>query len=229
MYHYPKHHQNPHRPLNHRLETFRQTLEPNLKPIANAISTAANMASTAAHDQYQKIVETAKERRRTQQEAEAYSGPYRLGERGRRRGGVEATAAKDNLFGFDWSDSPGGAGGYLGDEEGVSTDPFLPSGSMREDDKNPFLVLDYFRLTPRRDGWELAANLDFFFTSLYNYYHYKGLIPIVGRGLVELISLFFTLGLSVFLFVFLDWRKLATCRDEPSCHDFEHYIISKVS
>jgi hypothetical protein len=262
MYNYQNHHHHsPHHryPTNHHpsLETFRQTLEPlheNLKPIANALSTAANMASTAAQDQYQRILQTAQERRRTQQEAEAYAGPYRLGaRRGRsssRRGvaGVAAAATSENLEefglqGFQSSSVGGGGGGDL-EDGGVSTNPLLNeydsigmgmgtstmAGSMRdEESKNPFLILNNFRLAPKREGWEAVANLDLFFTSLYNYYHYKGLIPIVGRGLVELISLFFTLGLSVFLFVFLDWRTLATCRDENSCQDLGHYIIAEVS
>ena len=66
--------------------------------------------------------------------------------------------------------------------------------------------------------------------SLYNYYYHRGIIPIAGKGVVELVSLFFTLWLSVFLFAYLDWSKLSKCVDEESCHDsLSDYIIKKVS
>ena len=65
--------------------------------------------------------------------------------------------------------------------------------------------------------------------SLYNYYYHRGITPIIGKGIVELVSLFFTLWLSVFLFAYLDWRALLQCVDEDSCHDsFRDYIIEKV-
>ena len=66
--------------------------------------------------------------------------------------------------------------------------------------------------------------------SIYNYYYHGGLAPIVGSGIVELVSLFFTLWLSVFLFAYIDWNALATCTDETSCKpDFHSYIVEKVS
>ena len=47
---------------------------------------------------------------------------------------------------------------------------------------------------------------------------------------MELISLFFTLWLSVFLFAYLDWKELFHCTDEETCHDsLSDYIIDKVS
>jgi len=65
---------------------------------------------------------------------------------------------------------------------------------------------------------------------LYNYYYHRGLVPIVGKGIVELVSLFFTLWLSVFLFVYLDWYALWECRDEESCRaNLGAYIVDKVS
>lgn len=65
---------------------------------------------------------------------------------------------------------------------------------------------------------------------MYNYYYHRGLIPIIGKGIVELISLFFTLWLSVFLFVYLDWRELTFCTDEHTCHDsLMDYVIEHVS
>lgn len=65
---------------------------------------------------------------------------------------------------------------------------------------------------------------------MYNYYYHRGLIPIIGKGIVELMSLFFTLWLSVFLFVYLDWRELTFCTDEHTCHDsLMDYVIEHVS
>lgn len=91
-----------------------------------------------------------------------------------------------------------------------------------------FVFLRNFRLRPSDDGWGAVANLDLFFNSIYNYYYQGGLAPIIGSGLVELVSLFFTLWLSVFLFAYLDWNKLLTCTDETSCDpDLHSYIIDR--
>ena len=52
-------------------------------------------------------------------------------------------------------------------------------------------------------------------------------MPILCKGIVELVSLAITLSLSVFLFVYLDWKELSTCTNEASCkHTFGEYIIS---
>jgi len=91
-----------------------------------------------------------------------------------------------------------------------------------------FVFLRNFRLRPSDDGWGAVANLDLFFNSIYNYYYQGGLAPIIGSGIVELVSLFFTLWLSVFLFAYLDWNKLTSCTDETSCDpDLHSYIIDK--
>jgi len=93
---------------------------------------------------------------------------------------------------------------------------------------NNFVFLDSFRLRPRRDGWGAVSDLDVFFASIYNYYFHRGLVPIIGNGLVEITSLLFTLWLSVFLFAYVDWGLLVTCTDEATCHgDFHSYIIDK--
>ena len=233
----------------YRLQTIRQNLEPlqeNLKPIANALSTAANVASTAAQEQYQKVLHSAEERRKAREQDVTYAGPYRFGgKRGSRaRSGIEV-GRHENLeeFGLQGFTSNFSNLHDAGDLEigGISSDPLLDEydyvgigtdkagGITEQEPKSNFMLLDNFRLAPKRDGWGAVANLDLFFASMYNYYHYKGLFPIVGRGLVELISLFFTLGLSVFLFVFLDWKKLYTCTDEKSCEDIREYIIPHVS
>ena len=89
-----------------------------------------------------------------------------------------------------------------------------------------FVFLESFG--PKRERGTVA-NLDLFFTSLYNYYYHRGIVPIVGKGIVELTSLFFTLWLSVFLFAYVDWHELKSCKDEESCKDFlSHYIKEKV-
>mmetsp|Transcript_22650 Transcript_22650/g.65201 ORF Transcript_22650/g.65201 Transcript_22650/m.65201 type:complete len:1025 (+) Transcript_22650:63-3137(+) len=91
-----------------------------------------------------------------------------------------------------------------------------------------FVFLRNFRLRPSDDGWGAVANLDLFFNSIYNYYYQGGLSPIIGSGIVELVSLFFTLWLSVFLFAYLDWNKLVSCTDETSCDpDLHSYFIDK--
>lgn len=102
------------------------------------------------------------------------------------------------------------------------------SSSNNPNRDRKFVLLETFGV--RKDGWGTVANLDLFFTSLYNYYYHRGLVPIIGKGVVELISLFFTLWLSVFLFVYLDWYGLWECRDEESCRaNLGAYIIDKVS
>lgn len=109
-------------------------------------------------------------------------------------------------------------------------DVSLGDESMTNNNENQdkkFVLLETFRA--KRDGWGAVANLDLFFTSLYNYYYHRGIVPIVGKGLVELISLFFTLWLSVFLFAYLDWSALWMCTDETSCKaDLNAYIVDKV-
>jgi len=102
------------------------------------------------------------------------------------------------------------------------------SNANENTSEKKFVFLDQFRLLPKRDGWGAVANLDLFLTSLYHYYYHRGIVPIIGKGVVELISLFFTLWLSVFLFQYLDWRKLWNCRDEESCEaNLADYIIDK--
>jgi hypothetical protein len=49
-------------------------------------------------------------------------------------------------------------------------------------------------------------------------------------GVVEILSLLFSLWLSVFFFAYLDWKQLWKCTDEASCqHNFQSYIITNVS
>jgi Autophagy protein ATG9 len=57
-----------------------------------------------------------------------------------------------------------------------------------------------------------------YFSSLYTYYYHRGFVPILTKGIVDLVGLFFTLVLSVFLFAFVKWDDLFQCIDEASCH-----------
>lgn len=127
----------------------------------------------------------------------------------------------------------------------ISTNSYLADfgipksgGPMREegdngisdDDHNTrgdFIFLPKLRFRPENDGLALVSNLDLYFQSLYHYFYHRGLVPIVCKGVVELVTLFLTLVISVFLFAFVDWKALAQCTDETTCqHDLlESYII----
>jgi Autophagy protein ATG9 len=81
------------------------------------------------------------------------------------------------------------------------------------------------RFRPENEGWASVSNLDLYFQSLYSYFYNRGLVPICTRGIVELITLYFTLFLSIVLFVFIDWHALSQCTDEHTClNDFKSYI-----
>jgi autophagy-related protein 9 len=90
-----------------------------------------------------------------------------------------------------------------------------------------FIILKRLKLLPKNEGWALVSDLDLFFSSLYNYYYMRGLGSIIGKGVVELISLFFTLWLSLVLFAYIDWSGLSSCNDEETCKEsfVEGYLI----
>lgn len=100
---------------------------------------------------------------------------------------------------------------------------------QRQQPNGDFIHLPNFRFRPANEGWASVPNLDLYFQSLYSYYYHRGLVPIVSRGVVELVTLFFTLLLSVFLFVYVDWHALSRCTDEQSCaSDFvQSYIRTR--
>ncbi|KAL9183655.1 hypothetical protein ACHAXT_004511 [Thalassiosira profunda] len=95
------------------------------------------------------------------------------------------------------------------------------------DEDGAFVLLKRLRLLPKNEGFAYVADLDAFFSSLYNYYYMRGLGSIIGKGVVELATLFFTLWLSLILFAYIDWRGLAQCNDEHTCHEsfVDSYII----
>jgi hypothetical protein len=101
----------------------------------------------------------------------------------------------------------------------------LPREASNDD---AFVYLPNFRFRPPAEGWGAVANLDLYFSSLYTYFYHRGLVPIVGRGVVELVTLAFTLVLSVFLFMYVDWPALASCKDEATCRPtFSAYLIHR--
>lgn len=143
------------------------------------------------------------------------------------------TTAFLNDFGIPEEDEYYAGGGMeytsLADETGVPPMNGTPQRPRESRERDDFVFLDRFRLRPTADGWGAVANLDLFFSSLYNYYYKRGLVPILGSGVVELVTLFFTLWLSVFLFAYVDWKGLSSCIDESTCgNDFiESYLIKK--
>jgi hypothetical protein len=113
----------------------------------------------------------------------------------------------------------------MGTSMGMGSGTDSSSMNQNQNDRK-FVLLERFRV---KKEIGTVANLDLFFTSLYNYYYHRGIVPIVGKGIVELVSLFFTLWLSVFLLAYVDWQELRSCTDEESCKDFfSLYIKEKV-
>lgn len=92
-----------------------------------------------------------------------------------------------------------------------------------------FVLLKRLKLLPKNDGYAYVSDLDAFFSSLYNYYYMRGLGSIIGKHIVELVSLFFTLWLSLILFTYVDWTALSRCNDEQTCHEsfLESYLIHR--
>lgn len=90
-----------------------------------------------------------------------------------------------------------------------------------------FVVLPKLSGRPTPEAWSTVSDLDLYLCSLYSFYYHRGLIPILYKGIVELVTLFLTLYLSIFLFAHVDWSKLATCTDETTCHGdfFKDYYI----
>ena len=101
------------------------------------------------------------------------------------------------------------------------------SGGNDNEGFGAFVLLKRLKLLPKNDGYAYVSDLDAFFSSLYNYYYMRGLGSIIGKHIVELVSLFFTLWLSLILFAYVDWTALSRCNDENTCHEsfLESYLI----
>lgn len=156
---------------------------------------------------------------------EAGAAAYQKSEQRRRYHAMAAAAASN-------SNNQSNPTGYLDDfgipvEEPLLENPY-PANEYTSFDEGPptgndFVFLPNFR---RGQGWGAVANLDMYLTGLYNYYYHRGLVPIVGKGAVQLITLFGTLFLSVFVSVYLDWKALTTCTDEHTCRaSLSDYLI----
>eukprot|EP00521_Asterionellopsis_glacialis_P014348 CAMPEP_0195303288 /NCGR_PEP_ID=MMETSP0707-20130614/32546_1 /TAXON_ID=33640 /ORGANISM="Asterionellopsis glacialis, Strain CCMP134" /LENGTH=1072 /DNA_ID=CAMNT_0040366791 /DNA_START=61 /DNA_END=3279 /DNA_ORIENTATION=- len=184
---------------------------------SSAFQAASNVASTAATNTYYRHIPTTEDKRNLSEfglQSEYHRSDPLLIVR-------EEHNDDDNNknYGYNGPASPN-----------QTQQPRMPptQGGGGGEGRNEFVFLQQFRLLPKKDGWGAVSNLDMFFSALYSYYYHGGLIPIVGKGIVELITLFFTIGLSVFLFAYLDWTELVTCTDESTCHsNFSHYIIEK--
>jgi len=99
--------------------------------------------------------------------------------------------------------------------------------NREEETFGTFVLLRRLKILPKNDGYAYVSDLDAFFSSLYNYYYMRGSGSIIGKGIVELVSLFFTLWLSLILFAYIDWKALSQCNDENTCHEsfIESYIV----
>jgi hypothetical protein len=98
---------------------------------------------------------------------------------------------------------------------------------LEDHQQDDFVLLPpHLRNIAQKGDWGAAADLDVYFSSLYSYYYHRGMTVLVGKGVVDLITLIFTLILSVFLFLYVDWSKLALCTGESTCQaNFDAYII----
>ncbi|KAL7551529.1 hypothetical protein ACHAWF_014715 [Thalassiosira exigua] len=116
-------------------------------------------------------------------------------------------------------EAEGGRGGGRGREEGGDGDRSFDA----------FVLLKRLRVLPRNDGIAYVSDLDAFFSSLYEYYYLRGFGSVVGKGVVELASLSFTLWLSLVLFAYVDWDGLSQCSDERTCREsfLEGYVVRR--
>ena len=154
---------------------------------------------------------------------------FGLGDAAQPLGGDASASLLANEYEGTAGFSDGGSGGsYHPRHPGAGNGATPAAAGSGSEEGGAFVLLRNFRLRARDDGWGAVANLDLFFNSIYSYYYHGGLAPIVGSGVVELVSLFFTLWLSVVLFAYVDWRALASCTDEASCQDdLKEYLIDR--
>ena len=81
-----------------------------------------------------------------------------------------------------------------------------------------------FGVTAGPEEWSAVANLDVYFTSMYNYFNKRGLVAVIVGGVTDIITLGFTVFFSTFLFSWVDWGRLLECSDEESCRHLGHYL-----
>ena len=61
-----------------------------------------------------------------------------------------------------------------------------------------------FGVTAGPEEWSAVANLDIYFTSMYNYFNKRGLVAVIVGGVTDIITLGFTVFFSTFLFSWAD-------------------------
>ena len=64
---------------------------------------------------------------------------------------------------------------------------------------------------------------DNFFIQIYDFFNNKGFIPIIVKMIAELLSIFFGIAFSSFIFIFLDWDRLLLCGNN-NCDHISEYI-----
>lgn len=78
------------------------------------------------------------------------------------------------------------------------------------------------------DGvWDsFGDNLDEFYTNCYEFYYEKGASTFICSKISDLLTLFFTIAISAFCFVWIDWGALKEeCKSEKGCQkDLSFYI-----
>ena len=69
-----------------------------------------------------------------------------------------------------------------------------------------------------REQWEAIADLDAFFSRVYDYFQGRGIRCILASRIISLLTLGFTIILTLFLVEMMNWNGLLNeCVDELSC------------
>ena len=71
-----------------------------------------------------------------------------------------------------------------------------------------------------------SDSLDAFYGHMYQFYCFRGLAAILISQFCNIITVGFTVCLSILLIAFIDWNGLMQCESEASCHRLGTYIVS---
>ena len=71
-----------------------------------------------------------------------------------------------------------------------------------------------------------GSDLDIFYSNMYKFYCYRGLAAILITQFCNIITVAFTVCLSILLVAFVNWSLLLQCENETSCHSLRSYIVS---
>lgn len=74
------------------------------------------------------------------------------------------------------------------------------------------------------EEWKKMKNTDELFRMIYAYYTSKGISAIILQELSAVVTLAFTIVVSVYLITFVDWSALMSCHDEISCEGVQNSI-----